>query len=202
MRKEKMRLNKKAIIINFILLVVCVLGVVCQPAQNIEAKKVSSMKSIIEDTIEIPMIFLFNGSNCDEQFSFSQQMKALIGARVTYAEKQKQHFDIQSLKTRMKNLFGSSEIHFINTTKNPFCMMKIKDEKITYLSGNWGRFVPEYRIVNIKKKSKGSYICRIKTMLVDKEYSKLAFQPEYVEYKLKKANNKYGYIILDIDLMK
>ena len=193
---------KKRAILKSILLIVFVFGIVWQPAQKVEAKKITSMKEIIEDTIEIPMIFMFNSDYCDEKFSFNEQMKAFIGARVTYAEKQKQHFTVKCLKNRMKELFGSSEFHYINTNKNPFCMMKVKDDKVTYLSGSWGNLKPEYRILKIKKKKKGVYRCKIKAMLVDTTQSKVVLKPKYVEYTVEKVKNKYGYIILDIDLLK
>lgn len=193
---------KKRAILKSILLIVFVFCIVWQPAQKVEAKKITSMKEIIEDTIEIPMIFMFNSDYCDEKFSFNEQMKAFIGARVTYAEKQKQHFTVKCLKNRMKELFGSSEVHYINTNKTPFCMMKVKDDKVTYLSGSWGNLKPEYRILKIKKKKKGVYRCKIKAMLVDTAQSKVVLKPKYVEYTVEKVKNKYGYIILDIDLLK
>ncbi len=195
-------MKRRAILIKSILLIVFVFCVVWQPVQKVEAKKITSMKEIIEDTIEIPMIFMFNSDYCDVKFSFNEQMKAFIGARVTYAEKQKQHFTVKCVKNRMKELFGSSEFYYINTNKNPFCMMRVKDSKVTYLSGSWGNLKPEYRILKIKKKEKGVYRCKIKAMLVDTVQSKVAFEPKYVEYTVEKVRNKYGYIIRDIDLLK
>lgn len=183
------------------ILMLCVLVFAVRHIYSVDAKKISSMKNIVNDTIEIPMIFLFSTENPEENFVFHSQVKALIAGKVTYHEKKKQRFTIQCIKKRMEQLYGTNKFSYYNSKQYPFQLMRKDGETITYFSGDWGKYKPIYRIMNIRKLKNNLFLCNIKATLLN-EKKEVVIGPKYIEYTLKGAKNSYGYHIVDIQLKK
>lgn len=105
------------------------------------------------------------------------------------------------LSNKMKLFFGTSSMKFKKFSgrykwrKDPSNVIVSKNGKIEYTSGDWGTAIPCGKIIKINQTKTKKFDAIYKVYMYDNLENIIRYEMGTYKVTMKKANNKYGFII-------
>lgn len=201
MNKRKMKLVTFLLIVSMLFSSTCTVTAASKNVTKTYRKSVTKMLRNLDLSL---------GKSCDQYhvFKYDIYTRTAIICSLNYIGWGHTVKEVNKICAKdMKLYFGTTKMKFkkfkkYEFQKNPAYLYRNKDGKVVYIGGDWGEYAPRGKVTNIVQKSSNKFEVNYDIYLYDSYNKKnLNYMGTY-KIDLKKAQNKNGFIITDMKLIK